>query len=275
MVRRLLGVSAEEAHQEVSDRGQYVKLRWLHERFSELAASDNVRDAVYAAQAYLVYILGCTLFTDKTGDQINCNYLRLFDDTEEFEGYAWGAAALAFSTDNWESPLGPQQNDDYRAGQPYAMRWAQQAHGAVSEDAVKAFRAQLDTLRAEDWESHKLSPERRGRVAHPAWACSLEYLQWYCYISHPRVQNEAADPLIDPLLTVSPWDGIQSAIGYLDHLVTRWRVQDPDISLPYVMSHVEEAFEMLNFCIGQHGQPTGGRGQEQGESSSRRRCRRD
>ncbi|KAH6777764.1 hypothetical protein C2S52_006906 [Perilla frutescens var. hirtella] len=30
------------------------------------------------------------------------------------------------------------------------MRWDQQAHGAVSEDAVRAYRAQLDTLRPED-----------------------------------------------------------------------------------------------------------------------------
>ncbi|KAH6770450.1 hypothetical protein C2S52_015253 [Perilla frutescens var. hirtella] len=283
---------------------------------------DKILRGMYAARAYLVCILGCTLFTDKTGDRISCNYLRLFDDTEEqIAGFLTLLEAWIY--EHFPTLGRPQQNADYRAGQPYAMRWAQQAHGAVSEDAViwdpyvrlrdggerpevtfyegclttcdvvepylpervlrqfgrmqtiphppldpilfrrgkkpGQYRVVWGMLASffEQWESHKLSPERRGRVAHPAWACFPEYLQWYCSISYLRVQNEAADPLIDPLPTFSPWDGIQSAIGYLDPLVTRWRAQDPDISLPYVMSQVEEAFEALNFRTGQHGQPTG------------------
>ncbi|KAH6827913.1 hypothetical protein C2S53_014875 [Perilla frutescens var. hirtella] len=137
----------------------------LHSRFSELASSDDDFEAVYTASAFLVYTLGCTLFTDKTGDRITCNYLRLFEDPNQFEGYAWGVAALAFLYrqlgvaltllkawiyEHFPTIGRPQQNANYCAGQPYAMRWAQQAHGAVSEEVVKAFRAQLDTLRAED-----------------------------------------------------------------------------------------------------------------------------
>ncbi|KAH6824221.1 hypothetical protein C2S53_001248 [Perilla frutescens var. hirtella] len=355
MVRRLLGVSAEEADAEVSERGSYIKLKWLHSRFSVLASSEDNFEVVYTARAFLVYILGCTLFTDKTGDRITCNYLRLFEDPEEFEGYAWGVAALAFLyrqlgvgsrvgcrqmagfltlLDAWIyehfPTLGrPQQNTDYRPGQPFAMRWAQQAHGAVSEDAVRAYRLQLDTLRAEDvvwdpyvklrdggerpevtfyegcitacdivepylpdrvlrqfgrgmlasfyeqWESHKLARERQGRVAYPSWACSPDYQQWYEFISHPRVQPEAAAPVVDPQMTVSPCDGIQSAIGYLKPVLTRWRAHDQDLSLPYVMSQVEESFEALHFRTGHEQSETHShREHEQGESSSRRRRRR-
>ncbi|KAH6818021.1 hypothetical protein C2S51_001624 [Perilla frutescens var. frutescens] len=176
MIRHLLGVSADKAIEEVSDRGSYIKLKWLHNRFSDLASSTDDFEAVCAVRAYLVYILGCTLFTNKTGDRITCHYLRLFEDPEEFEGYTWGVAALAFLyrqlgvgsrvgcrqmagfltlLEAWIyehfPTLGrPQPNADYRAGQPYAMRWAQQVHGAVSEDAVRAYRVQLDTLRPED-----------------------------------------------------------------------------------------------------------------------------
>ncbi|KAH6816983.1 hypothetical protein C2S51_000586 [Perilla frutescens var. frutescens] len=96
MVRHLLGVSAEEAISEVSDRGNYIKLRWLYARFSALASNGNDLWAVCTARAYLVYILGYTLFTDKTGDRITCHYLQLFEDREEFEGYAWGVVVLAF-----------------------------------------------------------------------------------------------------------------------------------------------------------------------------------
>ncbi|KAH6807024.1 hypothetical protein C2S51_028132 [Perilla frutescens var. frutescens] len=382
MVRRLLGVSAEEANAEVSDRGSYIKLKWLHSRFSELASSEDDFEAVYAARAFLVYILGYTLFTDKTGDRITCNYLRLFEDPEEFEGYAWGVAALAFLyrqlgvgsqvgcrqmagfltlLEAWiyeHFPIlgRPQQNTDYQPGQPFAMRWAQQAHGVVSEDAVMAYRLQLDILRAEDvvwdpyvrlrdggerpkvtfyegcitacdivepylpdrvlrqfgrvqtiphppldpvvfrrgkkpgqyrvvwgmltsfyeqWESHMLARERRGRVVYPAWVCSPDYQQWYESISHPRVQPEATAPVVDPPMTVSPWDDIQSAIGYLQPVLTRWIAHDQDLSLSYVMSQVEEAFEALHFRTGhEQGETQSHREQEQGESSSRRRRRR-
>ncbi|KAH6816984.1 hypothetical protein C2S51_000587 [Perilla frutescens var. frutescens] len=146
----------------------------------------------------------------------------------------------------------PQPNADYCAGHPYAMRWAQQAHGAVSEDAVRAYRVQLDTLRPEDvvWDPYvrlRDGGERPEVTFYEAWVCSPDYLQWYQSISHPRVQPEATAPVVDPPLTLSPWDGIQSAIGYLDPVLTRWRAHDQDLSLPYVMSQVEEAFEALHF----------------------------
>ncbi|KAH6777765.1 hypothetical protein C2S51_009077 [Perilla frutescens var. frutescens] len=86
----------------------------------------------------------------------------------------------------------------------------------------------------EQWESHMLSEERRGQVAYPAWACSPNYLQWYHSISYPQVQPVAAATVVDPQLSL--WDGIQSAIGYLDPVLTRWRAHDQDLSLPYVMS---------------------------------------
>ncbi|KAH6772489.1 hypothetical protein C2S51_010893 [Perilla frutescens var. frutescens] len=314
MVRRLLGVSVEEANVEVSERGSYIKLKWLHNRFSALASSEDDFEVVYAARVFLVYILGCTLFTDKTGDRITCNYLRLFEDPEEFEGYAWGVAALAFLyrqlgvgsrvgcrqmagfltlLEAWIYEHFPtlgrlQQNTDYQPGQLFGMRWAQQVHGAVFEDTV----VWDPYVRLQDGgERPKMTfyegcitacdivepylPDRVlrqfGRVQtipHPPLDHVVfrrdkkpgQYrVQWYESISHPRVQPEAAAPVVDPPMTVSPWDGIQSAIGYIEPVLTRWRAHDQDLSLPYVMSQVEEAFEALHFRTGH----------EQGESSSR------
>ncbi|KAH6794368.1 hypothetical protein C2S52_004845 [Perilla frutescens var. hirtella] len=113
-----------------------------------------------------------------------------------------------------------------------------------------------------------LSKERRGQDAYPAWACSPDYLQWYHSISHPRVQPEAAALVVDPQL--SPWEGIQSAIGYLDPVLTRWRAHDQDLSLPYMMSQVEEVVEALHLRTGHdQGKRHADRAQEQGESSAR------
>ncbi|KAH6785794.1 hypothetical protein C2S51_038249 [Perilla frutescens var. frutescens] len=315
MVRRLLGVSAEEAIAEVSDRGSYIKLKWLHSRFSTLASSDDDFEVVYAARAFLVYILAALAFLYRqlgVGSRVGCRQIAGFLTLLE-----------AWIYEHFPTLGRPQQNTDYRSGQPFAMRWAQQAHGALSEDTVRAYRLQLDTLRADDvnpyvrlrdggerpevtfyegcitacdivepylpdrvlrqfgrvqtiphpplnpvvfrrgkkpgqyrvewgmlasfyeqWESHKLARERRGRVAYPAWACS------------PRL------PAV-------------SAIGYIEPLLTRWRAHDQDLSLPYVMSQVEEAFKALHFRTGHEQSETHShREHEQGESSSRRRRRR-
>ncbi|KAH6771070.1 hypothetical protein C2S52_015873 [Perilla frutescens var. hirtella] len=161
--RSIEGRLVEFAGEDVAG-GQHM----LHNRFSELASSDDDLDVMYTAMAFLVYILGCTLFTDKTGDRISCNYLLLFEDPDKFKGYAWGIVALAFLyrqlgvasrvgvkqiagfltlLEDFSTLGRPQQNAEYRVGQPFAMKWAQQAHGAVSENMVKAYKAQLVTLR--------------------------------------------------------------------------------------------------------------------------------
>ncbi|KAH6812363.1 hypothetical protein C2S51_026125 [Perilla frutescens var. frutescens] len=230
----LIGLSIEGRPIELAGEdiagGQYMS------RFSRLASSDDDLDAVYAVRAFLVYILGCTLFTDKTGDQISCNYLRLFEDPDDFEGYMWGL----------------QQNTEYRVRQYFAMKWAQQAHSAVSKDVVKAYRAQLDTLRAEDvvWDPYVRLLDGVGRVQtiphplldHVVFRRDKKPGQYRVY--------EAVAPVIDPPPVVLPWDGIHRVIGYLDPVLTRWRAYDQDISMPYVMSQVEEAFETLHFRTG-------------------------
>ncbi|KAH6756892.1 hypothetical protein C2S53_006694 [Perilla frutescens var. hirtella] len=336
MVRRLLGVSAEKAVQEVSDRGQYVKLRWLQSRFSELASKDNDRDAVYAARAFLVYILGCTLFTDKTGDRISCNYLRLFEDIEEFGSYAWGAAGLAFLyrqlgvashvgcrqiasfltlLEAWIyehfPTLGrPQQNVDYRAGQPYAMKWAQQAHGAVSEELVKAYRAQLDTLRAEDvvWDPYvrlRDGGERPEVTFYEGCITAPDIIETYLpdwvlrqyrrvqTIPHPHytplwlegARSPDSTALFEACLLHSSSSGrvIDCLQIALEESLTQLR---PALMITFsgimpslirkcrVISQllVEEAFEALHFRTG-HEQGEASSRHEQGESSSRRRRR--
>ena len=49
-----------------------------------------------AVRAYLLYLLGCTLFTDNSGTRVPLIYLTLLTDLECVRTYSQGAAALAY-----------------------------------------------------------------------------------------------------------------------------------------------------------------------------------
>lgn len=48
------------------------------------------------ARAYLFYILGCTLFTDKSGTRVHVMYLMVLMNFDETRTYAWGVVALTY-----------------------------------------------------------------------------------------------------------------------------------------------------------------------------------
>lgn len=72
-----------------------VKLNWLKRTFSECpedASSDVVK---CHTRAYLLYLIGSTIFATTDGDKVSVKYLPLFEDFDRAGRYAWGAAALA------------------------------------------------------------------------------------------------------------------------------------------------------------------------------------
>ncbi|CAK8562442.1 unnamed protein product [Lathyrus sativus] len=87
-----LGVSQRVAQQQVRDcRGSYYKLEWLYDRFVEHRAASRWD---YATRAYLLMLVGSTIFADKTFTLVEARYLSLFIDLDGLSGYSWGAAAL-------------------------------------------------------------------------------------------------------------------------------------------------------------------------------------
>jgi len=44
---------------------------------------------------YLLYLVGITLFTNKSTTVVDVVYLRYFRDLDLVDGYSWGVAALA------------------------------------------------------------------------------------------------------------------------------------------------------------------------------------
>ena len=46
------------------------------------------------ARAYLLHLVGCTIFANKSATSISVSYLGLFVDLRHTEGYSWATTAL-------------------------------------------------------------------------------------------------------------------------------------------------------------------------------------
>ncbi|XP_017416554.1 protein MAINTENANCE OF MERISTEMS [Vigna angularis] len=80
------GVEMEEA------RGPKVRLSWLRDIYGQRCQSQQWD---FAARAYLLHLVGCTIFANKSVTSIRVSYLLLFRDVHACGRYAWGVAALA------------------------------------------------------------------------------------------------------------------------------------------------------------------------------------
>ncbi|KAJ8763014.1 hypothetical protein K2173_023219 [Erythroxylum novogranatense] len=76
--------------------GGMVKLSWLKEYFSQCPEDAPLEEVEHYTRAYLLYLVGSTIFSTTTGNKVPVMYLPLFEDFEKAGKYAWGAAALAF-----------------------------------------------------------------------------------------------------------------------------------------------------------------------------------
>lgn len=76
--------------------GGMVKLSWLKEFFSQCPENATIEEIERHTRAYLLYLVGSTIFSTTTGNKVPVMYLPLFENFENAGRYAWGAAALAF-----------------------------------------------------------------------------------------------------------------------------------------------------------------------------------
>ena len=49
-----------------------------------------------AVKAYLLRLVGMTIFSNKTNNRVEVSYLHCFQDLKKVGEYAWGASALDF-----------------------------------------------------------------------------------------------------------------------------------------------------------------------------------
>ena len=76
--------------------GGMVKLTWLKEFFSECPEDASQEEIERCTCAFLLYLVGSTIFSTTTGNKVPVMYLSLFEDFDKAGKFAWGAGALAF-----------------------------------------------------------------------------------------------------------------------------------------------------------------------------------
>ncbi|XP_028223535.1 protein MAIN-LIKE 1-like [Glycine soja] len=92
LLTELLEVFAEEARAETArSRGAYVRLGWVRDIYEMRC---QAQWWIVAARAYLLHLVGCTHFDNKSATYIHVVYLDAFRDLGQSGGYAWGVVAL-------------------------------------------------------------------------------------------------------------------------------------------------------------------------------------
>ncbi|XP_040872058.1 protein MAIN-LIKE 1-like [Glycine max] len=98
MLVDLLMVSAEAARAETGQcHGPYVRLQWVRDIYEHRCQAGHW---TVAARAYLLHLLGCTLFANKSVTNVHVVYLEALRDLSQTERYAWGVAALVHMYDH-------------------------------------------------------------------------------------------------------------------------------------------------------------------------------
>ena len=59
----------------------------------------QARRWIVAARAYLLHLVGCTLFANKSATYVHVVHLDVFRDLGQSAGYAWGVATLVHMYD--------------------------------------------------------------------------------------------------------------------------------------------------------------------------------
>lgn len=91
-----LGVDYEDAAYQIEGKGVYVQLKWLREMVYKAI---HERRWEHAAGAHVLYLLGTTVFTDKSGSRVKVRYLQALVDLEATDSYIRGEMALAYIYD--------------------------------------------------------------------------------------------------------------------------------------------------------------------------------
>ncbi|XP_042000176.1 protein MAIN-LIKE 2-like isoform X2 [Salvia splendens] len=172
--------------------GGMVKLSWLKEAFSVCPEDASIEDVEHHTRAYLLYLVGSTIFSTTTGNKVPVMYLPLFENFDEAGKYAWGAAALSFlyralgnaslrsqSTISgcltllqcwsyYRLNVGRPKlhHDPIHECFPFVLRWKGKQSGPTSNRDVVFYRKALDSLKATDVDwcpyaniSHTIIPE--------------------------------------------------------------------------------------------------------------------
>lgn len=90
-VVRDLGVSKEAMVEEFDfNRGTHLRMSWLRDRYEELVTAQMYEVVV---RVYILHLVVCTLFVDKSGVYIEVRYMWMFSSLDD-TNWVWRCAAL-------------------------------------------------------------------------------------------------------------------------------------------------------------------------------------
>ncbi|KAK1259083.1 hypothetical protein QJS04_geneDACA022846 [Acorus gramineus] len=85
-----------EIHEELRlHNGSALRLNWLRDKLVLKSTSLPEECIHFVVRGFLLFVLGCTLFCDKTGSSVSVSYLKYLGDMEDIASVGWGAATLA------------------------------------------------------------------------------------------------------------------------------------------------------------------------------------
>eukprot|EP00256_Glycine_max_P062860 XP_014632451.1 protein MAIN-LIKE 1-like [Glycine max] len=200
MLVDLLMVSPKSARAEtVQCRGPYICLQWVRDIYQRQCQAGHW---TAAARAYLLHLLGCTLFANKSATNVHVVYLEALRDLSMTERYAWGVAALVHMYDQLNDasmshsrqlggyitllqcwiyehfPSVPEStaDQDYDEASPRACRWIA-TKKTVKSIRTPSYRERLDRLRIPDvyWTPYR--EHREVRDFHVR-SCYSDLLRW-------------------------------------------------------------------------------------------------
>jgi len=92
LLTKLLEVTTDEATAKTRQAGgPHVRLSWLRDMYQSRC---RARQWGAAARTYLLHLVGCTLFANKSATHVHVVHLQEFRDLGLAGAFSWGAAAL-------------------------------------------------------------------------------------------------------------------------------------------------------------------------------------
>ena len=92
LLTELLEVTPDEATAETRQAGgPHVRLSWLRDMYQSRC---RARQWVAAARTYLLHLVGCTLFANKSATHVHVVHLQALRDLGQEGEFSWGAATL-------------------------------------------------------------------------------------------------------------------------------------------------------------------------------------
>ncbi|KAL5180082.1 Protein MAIN-LIKE 1 [Glycine soja] len=211
MLVDLLMVSPESAKAETAQcRGPYVRLQWVRDIYERRCQAGHW---TAAARAYLLHLLGCTLFANKSATNVHVVYLEALRDLSMTERYAWGVAALVHMYDQLNDA---SMSHSRQLGSYITLLWIA-TKKTVKSIRTPAYRERLDRLQIPDVCWIPYGEHREVRDFH-AKSCYSGLLRWGPVVVYYRPERVVRQFGYTQTISAPPVD---SWVSY-DDIHDRW-----------------------------------------------------